>query len=136
MLALRGHHLICLHFFRGQGYSPEFIINLSLILKKTEDGKRIEAVSGPDDVCNICPHLKGGKCLFTQEAEREIRQMDSKAFGLLELMGGDIVQWPDIRKKIPFLFRSWSEEFCKACNWKQACEKSVFFRKLAYEKDT
>jgi hypothetical protein len=134
MLNLRGHHLICLHFFRGEGYSDQFIISLSRILQKAEAGEQIEAASGADDVCNICPYLKGGKCFHDQEAEQEIQKMDAKALELLGLTGADIVQWLDIRGKIPVLFTGWYEEFCSACNWRHACDKNAFFRQLAHEK--
>jgi len=134
MLTLRGHHLICLHFFRGEGYAPEFITHLGLILKKAEAGEPIDVFSGADDVCTVCPYLKGGICFYNEEAERDIRQMDIKALKLLELTAGAIVQWPDIRKKIPSLYRRWSEEFCLSCNWRQACEKNASFRQLAHEK--
>ena len=31
MLRLRAHHLICLQFFKGEGYSLEFIENLEIL---------------------------------------------------------------------------------------------------------
>jgi len=134
MLKLRGHHLVCLHFFRGEGYSTEFIANLRKILKRAEIGEQIEAASEADDVCNICPYLKGQECFYTKESDPEIQEMDREALMLLELSGRDTVLWLDIRKKIPALFHRWSEEFCRACDWRRACEKDAFFRQLSDEK--
>ncbi|HDL01563.1 MAG TPA: DUF1284 domain-containing protein, partial [candidate division Zixibacteria bacterium] len=31
MVRLRAHHLICLHFYRGEGYSEGFIENLETV---------------------------------------------------------------------------------------------------------
>jgi len=53
---LRGHHLICLNFFKGEGYSEDFISNIHSVIG--EDN--IEIVQGPDDVCAWCPYLKDG----------------------------------------------------------------------------
>jgi hypothetical protein len=134
MLQLRGHHLICLHFFKGQGYSPEFIVNLGEILKKAEADEQIEVVSGADDICNICPYLKGKKCFYNSESDQEIQAMDRKALELLELSLRDIVRWPALRGNIPVVFQQWSQEFCRACDWRKACEKNDFFNQLGYEK--
>jgi uncharacterized protein len=133
-LKLRGHHLICLHFFRGEGYSAEFTANLREILKRAATGERIETVSEADDVCKICPYLKMNRCLYDEDAHEEIQEMDREALALLELTVGDIILWSDIRKKLPAIFHRWSEEFCRACDWRQACEKDVFYRQLSDEK--
>jgi prevent-host-death family protein len=134
MLKLRGHHLICLHFFRGEGYRAEFTANLGEILKRAETGEQIEVTSEADDVCKICPYFKGEECHYKKESDPEIQGMDREALMLLELTVRDIVLWPDIRKKIPALFHRWSEEFCRACDWRLACGKNAFFRQLSDEK--
>jgi uncharacterized protein len=134
MLTLRGHHLICLHFFRGEGYTQEFIAILGAILKRAETGEQITVMLGADDVCKICPYLKGGKCFYAQDADQEIQEMDSKALKLLELTVRDSVVWTDIREKIPGLFSRWSNECCKSCDWRKACEKDHFFHQLSHEK--
>ena len=133
-LKLRGHHLICLHFFRGEGYSAEFTANLREILKRAGTGERIEVASEADNVCNICPYLKGQECFYRKKSDPEIRGMDREALMLLELKVRDIVLWPDIREKIPAIFRRWSEEFCRVCDWRLACEKNAFFWQLSDEK--
>jgi hypothetical protein len=133
-LKLRGHHLICLHFFRGEGYSAEFTANLREILKRAGTGEWIEVASEADNVCNICPYLKGQECFYRKESDPEIRGMDREALMLLELKVRDIVLWPDIRKKIPAIFRRWSEEFCRVCDWRLACEKNACFWQLSDEK--
>jgi hypothetical protein len=134
LLKLRGHHLICLHFFRGEGYRAEFTANLGEILKRAETGEQIEVASEADDVCNICPYFKGKECHYKKESDPEIQGMDREALMLLELTVRDIVLWPDIRKEIPAIFYRWSEKFCRACDWRLACEKNAFFRQLSDEK--
>ena len=31
---LRGHHFVCLQFFRGEGYSEEFVTQLAVLLDR------------------------------------------------------------------------------------------------------
>jgi uncharacterized protein len=130
-LRLRGHHLICLHFFRGEGYSEDFIVNLRDILRRAEAGEQIAVTSEADDVCEICPYLKEKKCSYNEDSDQEIQAMDRKALELLELRVQDIVFWLDIRGTIPALFQRWSREFCRTCDWKHACERDTFFRQLS-----
>ena len=61
-IKLRGHHLICLPFFTGDGYNPEFIRNLKEILIRAQSGEEVEVCSGVDDVCTMCPFLKERRC--------------------------------------------------------------------------
>ena len=62
MLKLRGHHLVCLHYFQGEGYSREFVCNLQELVHRAEKGEPVEVVVGPDDVCRACPNLRKGRC--------------------------------------------------------------------------
>lgn len=130
-IKLRGHHLICLHFFRGEGYNPEFIANLNGILNRAEAGEEIEVYSGADDVCKMCPYLKGEICLYDKDAEAEIGEMDRRAMRLLSFKNQRKVKWRDIKEKIPQIFREWAREYCKDCNWRTVCEKENKHRRMA-----
>jgi hypothetical protein len=129
MIKLRGHHLICLHFFRG-----EFIENLRRIIKRVESGEEIEVCSGADYVCKMCPYLKGRKCLYDKDAEIEIREMDRNAVKLLSFKTKDKVTWMDIKNRFPEIFIRWSRKYCTDCNWRWACEKKNNFKTLINEK--
>jgi hypothetical protein len=124
-IKLRGHHLICLHFFKGEGYNPEFIKNLRKIIKRAEDGEDIEVYPGPDDVCTMCPYLKGIICFYNNEAESEIKEMDRKALQLLGVKHLDKVVWLNIKIKIPEVFSQWSKIYCRACDWRKVCEAKI-----------
>lgn len=119
--------MICLHFYHGEGYNPDFIAHLHKIIKTAEDGEEIIACSHSDDVCAMCPHLRGERCLYKTEADEEIREMDRKALALLEVKSGDRMKWSDIKGKIPYLFNMWFQAYCLQCAWRQACEKEEMF---------
>jgi hypothetical protein len=130
LLKLRGHHLICLHFFKGEGYNPEFVINLKEILRRAEAGEEIGVCHGADDVCKMCPYLKGNICFYAKDAEAGIREMDKRAIELLGLKDREKVKWIDIKSKIPEIFREWAREYCKVCNWRKVCERGPEYRRV------
>ncbi|HAK88028.1 MAG TPA: DUF1284 domain-containing protein [Nitrospiraceae bacterium] len=127
MLIFRGHHLICLHFFSGDGYDASFIENLRDVIKRAES-EEIEIVSGDDDVCAKCLYLKDHKCAYDENADEEIREMDETALRLLNLRAGQRVTWQAVKEYMPGIFREWYNRYCNDCDWKQACEKNEFYR--------
>jgi len=129
MRKLRGHHLICLHFYDGEGYDGPFIGNLEEVIAAIEQ-EGVEAVDGPDDVCGPCPHRRGRQCTFSETADREIREMDARALALLGLAGGKRVEWSRLRKTVRTLFPQWYATHCHLCSWRSACEKNGLFSEL------
>ncbi|OGW40494.1 MAG: hypothetical protein A2Y97_10230 [Nitrospirae bacterium RBG_13_39_12] len=130
LLKLRGHHLICLHFFSGEGYSPEFVENLREILRESEDGKGIEVCKGADEVCKKCPYLKEEKCFYSLNAEAGIREMDRRAVKLLGVKIGDRINWMGIWEKVPAIFVEWAKEYCNDCDWRKVCERTIKYKRL------
>ncbi len=133
MPLLRGHHLICLHFFNGEGYDPAFIENMKNILKGVAD-REVEICPGADDICKHCPYLKHERCQYSQDTEKEINVMDKKALDLLSLTEGMKIEWNTIKNMIPDIFLQWYRYYCVDCDWKEVCEKNEFFRRIKFEK--
>lgn len=133
---LRGHHLICLHFFSGEGYNPGFIENLHNVLREAEE-EEVRVLFGGDDVCGKCPSQDNSLCRYSENSDIEIKTMDEKTLDLLDLSIGDIIGWKDIRGKIPGIFQEWHRTYCMACGWKKACEKNDSYRELkTYGRDS
>jgi hypothetical protein len=120
---LRGHHLICLHFFRGEGYDRRFIENLSSIVSEAEGGESVTVVEGPDDVCAACPYLKDGGCGHEGDSEGAIMAMDADALRLLDARMGDDVSWLSIKRKLEGIMPEWKKLYCRDCAWLKACLK-------------
>lgn len=130
MIKLRGHHLICLHFFQGEGYSKRFIVNLKGIIKNLERGNQLKGVKakvveGTDVVCEYCPHLKRNLCAYEPGAEQKIQSLDSLALKLLEIKKGDAVFWEKIKTRLPKILPKWQEFACLDCDWKKVCLPKV-----------
>ncbi len=121
MIRLRGHHLICLHFFRGEGYSKRFVVNLGGIIKSLEKGVKTKVIEGADAVCDYCPHLKRKICVYEPGAEEEIKSLDKMALKLLNAKKGDALLWGGIKRKLPKILPKWREFACLGCNWKEVC---------------
>ncbi len=120
-MRLRGHHLVCLHFYRGEGYSEAFVSHLTGLIGRAEGGEPVEVVAGPDDLCRACPWLKHGVCVHREGAEAEIQEMDEAALALLGLKPGAQVTWEGLRERLPGLMPVWRERFCRACEWRAVC---------------
>ncbi|UCG77767.1 MAG: DUF1284 domain-containing protein [Nitrospirota bacterium] len=129
MPILRGHHLICLHFFNGEGYDRSFIDNLRNVISQASD-ESITITSEADDVCGSCPWLKKGKCEQNKSSEDHVRDMDSTALELLLLEDGESKSWSNIRDRIPDIFSQWYNMYCMDCGWNLTCEKNEFYETL------
>ncbi|MDH4028302.1 MAG: DUF1284 domain-containing protein [Nitrospirota bacterium] len=129
MPLLRGHHLVCLHFFKGQGYDEAFIKNLEKTLHAAEN-EDVTVSQGADDVCAACPDLKDGRCGHPDNAEEDILEMDANALSLLSLSVSDSISWNKLLEYIPGIFPEWYSLCCIECEWKEACENNPFFQEL------
>ncbi len=125
-IRLRGHHLICLHFFRD---GPESLKKkVEEVISRALAGEDILVVSGADDVCTSCPWFRDGICRITENAEEEIREMDSKALELLGINVDDKVYWKDLEDKLRTnseIVKRWYELYCNECDFKNICIERI-----------
>ncbi|NHM25886.1 DUF1284 domain-containing protein [Desulfofundulus sp. TPOSR] len=121
MIRLRGHHLICLHFYRGEGYNREFVENLENVMRRATEGEEVEIVQGADDICRACPTLQGEKCVAKPGVDAEIREMDAEAAAYLGVEVGSKVLWHEIKAKVMETPKEWLAAFCEGCDWGEVC---------------
>lgn len=78
---LRGHHLLCLLTYKGEGYGPAFVANLDRIAARLAAGEAALVVEGPDDICG--PLLAGADgdahCCLARVAERDRKALAALA---------------------------------------------------------
>jgi hypothetical protein len=123
---LRGHHLICLQFFRGEGYSDEFVENLTALLARLATAPA-EVVTVADDVCAACPDLSADKLCGSESAggEVEIRRIDALACSLLEVAPRAHITLAEARERLvadAIGVGTWRAEACDGCAWESVCE--------------
>jgi len=121
VLTIRGHTLLCLQGFRGEGYSPSFIDNLARIHRRLQDTPEtpVRAVVRPDAICDSCPHLGPFGCQLKGERfEREMRAQDREVLRRLAIGEGQVLAWREILKKIASsLGAGVLPEICGSCRW-------------------
>jgi len=121
---LRGHHLICLTSFKGEGYDEPFVSNLFAVTHRLEDEGACIVVEGLDDVCVACPWLDvSGRCSEPKSGEDEIRRIDALALSLLETAPGDILALNVLRPLVgsPTVAETWRRSACDGCEWETVC---------------
>jgi hypothetical protein len=119
---LRPHHLICLQFFRGEGYSEEFIENLGRTFTRLQT-EPARIVAGADVVCAACPNL-GDDQRCADPGENAISALDEVALTALGVGLGDELKMGDAalllieRSEATTSFR---ETECRTCGFREVC---------------
>ncbi len=125
---LRGHHLICLQFYRGQGYSDDFVANLDRVQKSAAETPAL-IVSGPDDVCAACPGLGAdGTCQHPDTGEAEALRIDALALQLLDAAIGETLSLSEAHARLSgdaAAVGRWRAESCGSCLWENACDDGL-----------
>ena len=122
---IRGHHLICLQFFHGQGCSPEFARNLFMLIDRFTRGEKGAVIVGPDDVCAACPAHADGRCAQEPENEDAIRVLDTLALEMLELEPGDGFEWGVATLSVQRVIERWRTLACAGCGWEESCRPLI-----------
>ena len=118
---LRGHHLICLQFYRGEGYSASFVDNLDGVLARLADEPAL-VTARADAVCSACPELGAdGVCA----GDVEISRIDALASSLLDVQPGQRITLAEARERLvgdAVATGRWRSEVCDGCVWENVCE--------------
>lgn len=99
LIELSAHHALCVHGFRGMGYSEGFVASLSAIVARLRDepGIRVRVRVGSDAVCRACPSLSVGGCM--RYGQSVVRQ-DARVAEALGVASGEEMPWDDLRAKV------------------------------------
>ena len=99
LIELSAHHALCVHGFRGMGYSEGFVASLSGIVARLRDepGIRVRVRVGSDAVCRACPSLSAGGCM--RYGQSVVRQ-DARVAEALGVESGEEMAWDDLRAKV------------------------------------
>jgi len=89
-IPLRGHHLLCMFGFRGLGYSPEFVENMSRVVDAFFSERRHDfaLVADCDEICKACPYLWDGECHRGKSRGKAARRRDLEVLESLALSPG------------------------------------------------
>ena len=128
---LRPHHLLCISFFKGKGYSDEFISNMNHIvsLLNKDDSTPIALVLGEDDLCTHCPNNQNRICTAEDKSSR-YDQLTLSALGI------DTNSHPKIlystlhaQADEKIINCGKRESICSDCQWTDLCHKRQYTKK-------
>ena len=119
-IPLRPHHGLCLGFFRGKGYSEEFVHNMTRVAASlAAEDPVICLTPGPDALCRACPRRQGDGCA---DGEKPLRY-DAAVLSLCGLEPGAYLRWSAFRAllRARVLEPGLLGEVCGDCQWAENC---------------
>ncbi len=127
MIDIRPHHLLCIHGFRGKGYSQEFVESMTSIIKgiKENQAAQLNIINHTDAICRKCPNKIDENVCTTQE---NIASLDSQVVKALELKEG-VYSYTEILEIIKNkLTEEKFETICSKCEWYSLgyCKEGLF----------
>lgn len=116
---LRAHHGLCLCFFKGQGYSSEFIQNMSNVKCKLEENPLVCITKQTDMICNKCLNNIDGKC----ESEEKVCEYDRQVLERCHISEEEIMPYLDFQRLVQknILLLKKRKEICENCEWDLLC---------------
>lgn len=114
---LRAHHGMCLYFFRGKGYSGQFVENMGKMKAVLEENPTIRLMDSPDDICAACPNK------VTEPCAKKASRYDREVLRRCGLSVGDTLSYEDFSKKVveTILRPGVRGTICGDCQWSSLC---------------
>lgn len=120
-LMIRGHTLLCLQGFRGEGYSAAFIAEMAAAhrLLAASPETPVQVVARPDLFCRACPNLAADGCALKGPGfERSMETQDRDVMARLEIAEGEILPWREVLHRIARRAAgSDLDAICGGCRW-------------------
>ena len=114
---IRAHHGMCLFFFRGKGYSGEFVENMGKMKAVLEKNPDICLLDSPDDICAACPNS------LTEACAEKASRYDREVLRRCGLSAGDTLPYHDFSEKVieTILRPGHRRKICGDCQWSSLC---------------
>ena len=87
IINLRPHHLLCIQKFTGHGYDEAFTTHMTELVSSfvNEPGRIVKLVSGPDELCSVCPNRLAGRC----SSDEKVQRMDGAVLNICGIKAAD-----------------------------------------------
>lgn len=128
MLLLRPHHVNCIFFYKGLGYSKEFVEGMNNIINLLNKNpySKIKLITKCDDLCINCPNRQNNNtCL----ADKKVNDLD---FNTLKIYGLKENKEYAFNEIINNIYRNFDKnkfhKICSNCNWYKSdtcCESII-----------
>lgn len=118
--SIRAHHGMCLAFFKGKGYSSEFVTHMSKVKEQLQENPLVRVIGQTDIICKACPNNEHGVCT----SAGKVAEYDRQVFLRCGLSEGDILPYFDFQRLVnqKILLPGKREEICGDCQWNGLCK--------------
>ncbi|MBN1232615.1 MAG: DUF1284 domain-containing protein [Candidatus Coatesbacteria bacterium] len=136
-IKLRPHHILCLHGFKGLGYSEDFIKQMQEISDKIKRERhvKISFIFDLDILCHSCTEDNRKACLQQNSLSRLIdKRLKKKLKGLLRRETSLTFFLEKLYKTISARKMDY---ICRGCEWKKFgyCREGYLKKRLMLEKE-
>lgn len=127
MIYLRPHHINCIFFYKGLGYSEDFVNKMDSIqnLLKEYPETEVKLIKKCDEICKACPNMK---CKGICTTEEKVLNLDENTLDKYNLHDNKNYMFKELISKIYMNFdENKFYNICKECGWyKQGvCNKNI-----------
>jgi hypothetical protein len=121
-IPIRGHTLLCLQGFRGEGYDPMFTAHMAAIHQRLNHQRTllVKVVVKPDTFCHSCPNLseEEGCRLHGVGSETKMIAQDREVMQRLGIQDEEVLSWEMIVQKISEKMKpAMLDGLCGKCPW-------------------
>ena len=127
---LRGHHFLCILTYKGLGYTPDFVANMTALVSDMSAGRPVVLMSGPDDICGGLD--EDGRALCQHDCGKpETRGLDDVAVREVSALLGHPLDKPFVlsAEKVSSLRAAFGKgtirSGCVRCPWHDVCDAIV-----------
>ena len=116
--SIRAHHAMCLTFFKGKGYSGEFVENMRAMKAILEENPKVRLLNSADDICAACPNK------LTEICAENASRYDREVLRRCGLSVGDTLPYRDFSQKVieTILRPGLRGSICGGCQWSGLCQ--------------
>lgn len=121
ILPLRPHHGLCLGFFRGEGYSGEFVQNMARMKTVLEGGATVRLTDKADCICANCPNrTEDGGC----DSPEKVTRYDREVLNRCGLRVGQELSYQELTERVAarILQPGHRKQVCPDCQWTELCK--------------
>lgn len=120
-VVLRPHHLLCIKFFVGRGYSEEFTANMYKTIADLNESDSVKIAFSADVLCAACPNFLGKTC----KTQEKVCRYDKKTAELLQLDDGKTYSYKELKARLEEKIFSQNkfDDVCRDCEWANICHK-------------
>ncbi|HAQ28865.1 MAG TPA: DUF1284 domain-containing protein [Ruminococcaceae bacterium] len=120
--SIRPHHLLCMRYFKGYGYSDEFSENMRYVISNLKNDSEVVLTGGCDDICLKCPNNSKNMCFESEKVKR----YDCSVISLCNLDFDKVYEYGCLYSLVEnnIIKKDMLRFVCGDCQWYHICGKA------------